>query len=98
MLPAGQKGVEDGDRLVSVAIKMLQKSLKDQVPEVRLTAVESLGVLDRREGALAIVPLLEDSDPGIREAAYQRLIGLTGEDFGADQKAWRDWISHGPVE
>lgn len=71
--------------------------LNDQESSVAREAAFSLGNMyskkyDRRDPAAALIETLDDKDASVADAALDSLKFITGEDFGKDQDAWRDWF------
>jgi HEAT repeat protein len=82
------------DPILPLVFGHLEKSLQDPAPEVRYTALNSFSRGSRLEGALNILPLLDDPDEGIQESALARLNVITGPhpDFGYDKTLWQALI------
>jgi HEAT repeat protein len=58
---------------VERSIAVLMALLRDETPELRRTAAESLGKIGDRSAASALLPLLTDPTPSVRAAAAQAL-------------------------
>ena len=58
---------------VERGIAVLMPLLRDETPEVRRSAAESLGKIGDRSTATALLPLLTDPTPSVRAAAAQAL-------------------------
>ncbi len=76
--------------------------LKDTDLFVRMCAARVLADLGTLQGVPALIDALEDSEPTVRESAWNALRTLTGKDFKFDPqgneadrqkkvKSWRDW-------
>ncbi len=55
------------------AVTLMIALLRDQSPEIRRTAAESLGKIGDRSAVGFVLPLADDSDPAVRAAAVQAL-------------------------
>jgi HEAT repeat protein len=55
---------------------------------VRLGAIAVLRAIKRPDGARPLVDALEDPSPGVRRAAYEGLVALTGKRMPPDPVAW----------
>lgn len=72
------------------ATEPLIRALQDRDPEIRRPVAAAL----RNAGIKAMEPLiaaLKDRDPYVRSAANESLKFITRQQFGEDQKAWRQW-------
>ncbi len=87
-----------GGRLAFEAIKGVVLSPAPPSEKLRARAVQALGHWPAADAGPVLVVLME-SNPGFVDVAYQSLRALTGRDFGAQTKAWRDWFEAGmPAE
>jgi HEAT repeat protein len=43
------------------------------------------------DGVPVLIQALEDQSPAVRQAATEALRTITGQDFGLDVNAWRQW-------
>jgi HEAT repeat protein len=85
-----------GQRKGDEAVKQLTRVISsDTNIDVRLAATRALG--ETRESA-AIAPLAEalvDADPAMQYRAVESLKNVTGEDYGNDVNAWRQYAQSG---
>jgi HEAT repeat protein len=63
---------------VDRAIALLVTLLQDEYPDVRRTAVESLGKIGDRKAIPAVLPVLTDAAPAVRAAAARALGRMAG--------------------
>lgn len=77
------------------AVGPLCEALRNRLPAVRWAAANCLGKI----GSPQCVPNLIDalSDPELTGVAADALKAITGQDFGADQMAWKNWVSRRQV-
>jgi len=61
-------------------------------PERQRHAVEALAELRDGRALNALFVRLGDTDPAIREVAYQGLVDLTAQDFGDNAAKWTPWV------
>jgi HEAT repeat protein len=77
------------------AVPMLQKILgSDTNVDVRLEATEALGDFSGTPSIAALRMALSDSDPAILARAKQSMARVSGESFGDDLRAWRQYADH----
>jgi HEAT repeat protein len=69
----------------------LREYLQDDSAEVRHAAAVAIGKGKAKVHIPDLIPLLEDADRAVAEAALASLKALTGEDFGPTARAWGDW-------
>ncbi|MFZ5828497.1 MAG: HEAT repeat domain-containing protein [Planctomycetota bacterium] len=60
--------------------------------DVRLAAARGLGDVRDPAAVAALGSVLEDRDPALQHRAVQSLRAATGEDFGNDVNAWRQYV------
>ncbi len=66
---------------------------KEQNPQVRAAAARALGQYAQPRVVQGLIGALRDRQLVVNEAAQASLRTLTGQDFGLDPKAWRDWTA-----
>ncbi len=77
------------------AVPMLQKILgSDTNVDVRLEATEALGDFSGTNSIAALRMALSDPDPAILARAKQSMARVSGESFGDDLRAWRQYADH----
>ncbi|MBI4577439.1 MAG: HEAT repeat domain-containing protein [Planctomycetes bacterium] len=79
---------------VAGALDALTRLLaEDPEHHVRREAARVLGRTGRRETARPLLEAAETSArPGVRRAAIEALVAISGEDHGDDLYAWRQWL------
>jgi hypothetical protein len=76
---------------VRVEAASVASLLSDPDPRVRALAAEVVGYRQTLGEAGALVPLLSDGAPAVREAAHGALVRLNGgADLGTDPAAWKE--------
>jgi HEAT repeat protein len=62
--------------------------------ELRVAAIEALGVLKPRDARFRITLIdgMEHPDPAIRLASHDSLVAVVGRDFGVRADAWREQV------
>jgi hypothetical protein len=63
--------------------------------DVRLAATRALEKMASPEAVRALAVALDDSDPALQYRAVQALRSVSGQDFGSDLDAWRQFASTG---
>jgi len=61
--------------------------------DVRQNAARALGTIDTASSVKALGLVLDDPDPGVQFRATNSLKEITGEKFGTDIAAWRQYVS-----
>lgn len=83
-----------GSRGEPEAIQALQKVVaSDDHLDVRLAAVDALGGIESPESVAALAIAVKDRDPAMQYAGVEALQAVSGEDFGNDVEAWRQYAS-----
>jgi HEAT repeat protein len=72
-------------------VKSLLVVLKDRDPEFRRYLAFLLGEMGDPVAVEPLIDVLQDRDIMIKETAAMSLSQLAGENFGVDQKKWKDW-------
>jgi HEAT repeat protein len=79
---------------IQAAVPKLEASLADPVPQVRAYAALALGGMGRKLSIEKIVPLLDDPEKDVKEAALRALQVMTDEKL-ATRAEWEDyWKKH----
>jgi HEAT repeat protein len=75
------------------ALDVLAEAVRsDADNDVRLAAARALGDLNDPQAVAALAPVLEDENPALQYRAVQSLKRVTGENFGNDVNAWRQYV------
>jgi hypothetical protein len=87
----GEKnGIRDTDQQQIVA--KLQRVLEqDKEIDVRFAAVDAMGQIQTTDSVQALASALHDHDPAMQYAGVQALKRVSGQDFGNDVEAWRQY-------
>jgi HEAT repeat protein len=102
-----QAGLHDEESAVRIAscralgaqadpgtVKNLEKTLRaDNDQDVRLAAAEGLGAIKTPDSIQALSIALEDQDPALQFVAVESLKSVSGQDFGGDVRAWRQYAA-----
>lgn len=102
-----EAGLNDGDTAVRIAacqalgkrgearsVDSLAKSLRDDREiDVRLAAAEALGNIKSPESVKALIVALDDRDPAMQYVGVESMKSITGEDYGGDVQAWRQYAA-----
>jgi HEAT repeat protein len=83
-----------GDEARAVLASVLANDPND---DVRVAAVQALGAFKDAGNVQALAAALEDSNIAVQHEAMQAMKSVSGEDFGNDAKAWRDYARSGNV-
>lgn len=76
------------------AVENLQKlAAGDTNTDVRQSATRALGTIDTASSVRALGLVLDDPSPGVQYRATNSLKEITGEKFGTDIAAWRQYVS-----
>lgn len=78
------------DRLTRMTSTTLRDKLQDDDAEVRRAAALACAAKRARTHVPDLIPLVEDAEPGVAEAAGTALKALTGEDLGPRPNAGRE--------
>jgi HEAT repeat protein len=77
-----------------VSIKQLQSLVaSDTNLDVRLSATRALGSFTDPQAARALAVVLDDPNPAVQFRATKSLGKVTGESFGANVSAWRQFLT-----
>ncbi len=80
------------------AVEPLSRALSYETEiDVKLAAARALSRCRDPRAVGALGAALESSDPALQYRAMQSLKTLTGEDFGNDASAWRQYVQTGPT-
>jgi hypothetical protein len=87
-----------GRRADASSVPSLSKVLnQDKNLDARLAAAEALGKIKSPDSIKAMVVALEDRDPALQYVGVQSMKALTGQDYGGDVNAWRQFATgHAP--
>jgi HEAT repeat protein len=88
----GQRGGQDSVRELSQALA------SDTNIDVRIAAARALGTTEQPGALNPLTDALADTDPALRYRTLESLRGISGEDFGPDVDAWRQYAQSGAVE
>lgn len=66
---------------------------EDESTSVRQAAIDSLGKLDDPSLVATLGTMLDDQSPAIVYQTAESLAELTGEEFGGDIEAWRNYVA-----
>ena len=75
------------------AVGLLIDALQSSRPETREFALGCLGESRESRAVPAMIQLLKDPEPSVKEAAAEHLALLTNYDFGADPEKWKEWFA-----
>jgi hypothetical protein len=78
-------------RLTRLSAKTLQAYLQVTNAELRRATILAVGAKAEKTLFPALLPLLEDKEKSVAEAALQSLRQLSGQDFGTDARKWWQW-------
>lgn len=67
----------------------------DPDDDVRVEAARSLGAFREGANVQALAAALDDANIAVQYMAMQSMKGVSGQDFGDDAKAWREYASSG---
>ena len=85
-------GVRGGE----VSVKELSRVLTEDADiDVRLAAARSLGDTGSPQGVAALGNALDDQDPALQFRAITSMKKISGQDFGNDLDAWRQYAKTG---
>jgi HEAT repeat protein len=73
------------------AVEPLAAALKDENSYVRATAATALGAINDPRVIDPLIGALKDESHGVRKNAALSLKKRTGQNFGQDYEAWRQW-------
>lgn len=62
--------------------------------EVKIAAITAARFKNETANAAALIPVLQDQDPGVSAAAYEALKSLSGQDFGKSINGWSRWLDN----
>ena len=85
-------GVRGGEASVAELARVLAD---DADVDVRLAAARGLSETASTQGVAALGDALEDQDPAIQRRAMASMKKLSGQDFGGDVGAWRQYAKTG---
>ncbi len=66
---------------------------QDSDIDVRMAAISALGEIKAAEAVQALSVALDHRDPAVQYAGVQALKSASGEDFGNDVRAWRQFVA-----
>jgi HEAT repeat protein len=88
-----------GQRKGPEAVEHLTRVIaSDTNIDVRLAATRALGETRERGAIAPLAEALVDSDPAMQHRAVESLRSVTGEDFGSDVNAWRQYAQSGHAD
>lgn len=67
-------------------------NLNHENREVKLAAVTAAKLKNDIANAAALIPVLQDQDPGVSAAALEALKAISGQDFGKSINGWSRWL------
>jgi HEAT repeat protein len=72
---------------------MLMQAMTDPSADVRNSVAQVLGMIGPQamEATPVLIEALEDQSPAVRQGVVEALKAITGQDFGLDVNAWRQW-------
>ncbi|MEM9351766.1 MAG: HEAT repeat domain-containing protein [Planctomycetota bacterium] len=83
-----------GERGESMAVPALARVLQsDEEFDVRIAAVDALGLIDSPAAVQALGKALADRDPAMQFAGIQALKDSTGESFNGDVESWQQYVN-----
>lgn len=83
-----------GQRADSAGVEPLAAVVRqDDDFDVRMAAVDALGAIKTEASVLALAAALRDRDPAMQYAGVQAMRTASGEDFGNDVSAWRQYAA-----
>jgi HEAT repeat protein len=88
-----------GQRKGPEAVEHLTRVIaSDTNIDVRLAATRALGETRERGAIAPLAEALVDADPAMQHRAVESLRSVTGEDFGSDVNAWRQYAQSGHAD
>jgi HEAT repeat protein len=88
-----------GKRKGPEAVQQLARVIaSDTNVDVRLAATRALGETGQREAIAPLSEALVDKDPAMQHRAVESLRGISGQDFGNDVNAWREYAQSGRAD
>jgi HEAT repeat protein len=85
-----------GVRGDEVAVRELTRVVGSETDDdVRMAAVEALGVAGRKEAIAPLAEALADGDPAMQAEAQKALVSVSGHDYGNNVQAWREYAATG---
>ena len=82
-----------GRRGDAEAIDVLANAVSDDADlDVRMTATTELAKFQDQQSLQALAVALNDKDPALQHRAVQSLKSVTGQDYGDNVPAWRDYV------
>ncbi len=83
-----------GNRLDPSVISALGVALEtDKELDIKLAAVDALGRIKSPQSVAALAKAVNDRDPALQYAGVQALKSVSGQDFGNDVSAWRQYAA-----
>lgn len=88
-----------GERGDPASVESLAVVLRDdESVDVRLAAAEALGGIRSPAAIQALRVALDDRDPAMQLVGVQSMQSISGQDFGGDVSAWRQYAAGGSPE
>jgi HEAT repeat protein len=88
-----------GKRGGSLAVEELATALDTQASaDVRMAAARALGELEDPAAVQPLAKLLVENDPAVQRRAMESLKRASGQDYGYDVQAWRQYAAGETVE
>ncbi len=88
----GRIGGEEGRAMLAAALA------NDTDVDVRVQAARSLGAVKGGASMETLAAALEDNEITVQLTAMQSMKSVSGQDFGQDAKAWREYARSGSVK
>ncbi len=80
------------NRFRRLSNKAITENLNHDNREVKIAAVSAARLKNDTANAGALIPVLQDQDPGVSNAAYEALKSISGQDFGKSIDKWSRWL------
>jgi hypothetical protein len=78
-------------RMARQSVKIIGEYIKEEDPELRLAATRGAGIKSDKEAVPLLIPLLEDRDVNVQDAAVASLRAITGQNHGKSIARWSRW-------
>ncbi len=75
----------------SLTKTLLEDLAKSRYWQVKATAIQALAQTPSKKAMPALIKIIGGKNPRLEYEAYQALVELTGQDFGANPKGWTTW-------
>jgi HEAT repeat protein len=79
-------------RMARQSVKTIEAYLKEEDPELRLAATRGAGLKKDKDATPVLIPLLEDRDVSVQDAALDSLKTITGQNHGKSIARWSRWF------